>query len=172
MHLDDVQIRLIILYALKSFRISMTEENLQDVLVQNGILDYFTMMDFVFDMQRMGMIETVKIEGKRCYGITKKGEELTSLFDDKIPLSIRESILDSGEDIVKNIGREHEIIADIVAVDVRKFLARCGIYDMGTPLLELNIFAGSRKNAESIAARFKKDAAQLYKIILEKIVEQ
>ncbi|MCK9478154.1 MAG: DUF4364 family protein [Firmicutes bacterium] len=171
MHLNDVQIRLIILYALKSFRVSMSVENLQEVLVQTQILDYFTMMDFVFDMQKMGMIETVDIEGKKCYDITEKGEELTSMFDDKIPLSIRENILDYGEAIVKNIGREHEIVADIVAVDVRKFLARCGIYDMGTPLLEINVFAGSRKNAEEIAARFKKDAAQLYKIILEKIIE-
>ncbi len=171
MYFDDVQIRLIILYALKSFKISMTVENLQEVLVYSEILDYFTLMDFIFDMKSMGLIKTVLIEGIMCYDITDKGEELTSLFNDKIPLSVREHILDSGETALKNINREHEIIAKAVPVDVRKFLAKCGIYEMGMPLLELNIFAGSRKNAEEIVNRFKKDAAGLYKIILEKIVE-
>ncbi|NLB80406.1 MAG: DUF4364 family protein [Clostridiaceae bacterium] len=171
MYFDDVQIRLIILYTLKSFKTTMSEENFQDVLVFSGILDYFTLMDFVLDMEKMGLINSVTVDGKKCYDITNKGEELVALFNDRIPLTVREDIFDTGEQTLKNINREHEIVTDIVAVDVRKFLAKCGIYEMGTPLLELNIFAGSRENAEEIVNRFKKDAAALYKTILEQIVE-
>ena len=38
MYYDDVQIRLLILYTLKAFKISMTVEHLQEVLVWSGLL--------------------------------------------------------------------------------------------------------------------------------------
>ncbi len=171
MHYDDVQIRLIILLTLKSFEISMPEEHLQEVLVWSDILDYFTMMDFIYDMQKLEMITSVEIEGKTCYDITQKGRELVNLFKDKIPASIRDRILDNAEKKLGSIERGREIIADIVPIDTRKYLAKCGIYERGVPLLEVNLFAGSRHCAEEILKRFKKDAADLYKTILEKIVE-
>jgi predicted transcriptional regulator len=171
MYFSDVQIRLIILYALKAFEISMPVEKLQEVLVWSGIIDYFTMMDFLLDMKSMGMIKDIEIEGSTCYDITEKGEGLASMFNDKIPLSVREHILDSARQVLDNIERGREIVADIMPVDTGQFLAKCGIYERGTPLFEVNLFAGSRKNAKEIAERFKKDAAQLYKIILERIVE-
>lgn len=171
MYYDDVQIRLIILFALKTFEISMPQEHLQEVLVWSDILDYFTMMDYIYDMQNIGMITTVEIEGKTCYDITQKGIEMVNLFKDKIPPSVRDRILDNAEKTLSSIERGREIVADIVPIDTRKYLAKCGIYERGVPLLEVNLFAGSRHSAEEILRRFKKDAADLYKTILEKIVE-
>lgn len=171
MYFDDVQIRLIILYTLKKFKISMTEEMLQELLVWNGILDYFTMMDFLFDMERLEMVKTLTIEDKVCYDITSKGEELVEMFSYRIPLSIRDDIEERAEETLDKIERGHEIVADIVPIDRHKFLAKCGIYERGIPLLEVNLFAGSRKSAEGILERFKEGAGELYKTILEKIVE-
>jgi len=37
--------------------------------------------------------------------------------------------------------------------------------------MEVNLFAGSRKHAEAIAKRFETESSKLYKIILEKIIE-
>ena len=171
MYFDDVQIRLIILYALKSCKISMSEEMLQEVLVWNGILDYFTMMDFLLSMEKMEMVRTLTIEDKLCYDITPKGEEMVEIFSYEIPFSIRDTISEATDEILNRLGREHEIVADIVPIDHHKFLAKCGIYERNIPLLEVNLFAGSRKSAQSIAERFKAEAGKLYQIILEKIVE-
>jgi DNA-binding PadR family transcriptional regulator len=171
MYYDDVQIRLLILYTLKAFKISMTVEHLQEVLVWSGLLDYFTMMDFLLDMKGLGIIETIDIEGESRYNITDKGEELVRVLKEEIPINVRIIISDKAEQALNKIERGREIVADIVPVDMRKYLAKCGIYERGTPLLEVNIFAGSRKNAEEIASRFKKDAGEIYKIILERIVE-
>lgn len=63
------------------------------------------------------------------------------------------------------------IRTDIVPIDDKKFMAKCGIYEFGTPLMEINIYAGSRQSAETMAERFKTQSSSLYKTILEKIVE-
>ena len=171
MYLDDVQIRLSILYTLKCFKISMTEGNLQEALVWNDILDYFTMMDYLLDMQKLGLVSTVTIEGRLRYDITKKGHETLQMFRDKIPGSVRDKIYKLAEKHLALLERGREIVADIQPIDEKKFLAKCGIYEFGMPLMELSIFAGSRKHAEEIAKNFEKQAATLYKIILETIIE-
>ena len=171
MYLDDVQIRLSILYTLKCFKISMTEGNLQEALVWNDISDYFTMMDYLLDMQKLGLVSTVTIEGRLRYDITKKGHETLQMFRDKIPGSVRDKIYKLAEKHLALLERGREIVADIQPIDEKKFLAKCGIYEFGMPLMELSIFAGSRKHAEEIAKNFEKQAATLYKTILETIIE-
>lgn len=171
MYLDDVQIRLIILYTLKCFKISMTEGNLQEALVWNEIIDYFTMMDFLIDMEKMGMVSTVTIEGALRYDITKKGHETLDYLKDRIPISVRDKVYDLAEKALTKMERGREIVADIQPIDERKFLAKCGVYEFGMPLMELSIFAGTRKHAEEIAKRFENQAGILYKNILETIIE-
>ena len=171
MYLDDVQIRLSILYTLKCFKISMTEGNLQEALVWNDIIDYFTMMDYLLDMQKLGLVSTVTIEGRLRYDITKKGHETLQMFRDKIPGSVRDKIYKLAEKHLALLERGREIVADIQPIDEKKFLAKCGIYEFGMPLMELSIFAGSRKHAEEIAKNFENQAATLYKTILETIIE-
>lgn len=172
MHLDDVQIRLIILYALRCFKVSMSEENLQEMLVWTDVLDYFTMLDFLFDMQKLELVSTVVVENVTRYDITKKGAEMVKMFKDKIPKSVRDNIYEIADEKLSKMARGREIAADILPIDEKKFLAKCGVYEFGVPLLEINLFAGNRKHAEEIAKRFEKEAAQLYRIILEKIIEE
>lgn len=149
----------------------MTEGDLHKALVWNEILDYFTMMDFLLDMQNLGMVSTVTIESTLRYDITKKGHETLEMFKDKIPKSVRDKIYDLAEAELLKLERGREIVADVEPIDERKFLAKCGIYEFGVPLMELSIFAGNRKHATEITEKFEKNAATLYKNILDTIVE-
>lgn len=171
MYLDDVQLRLTILYTLHCFKISMTEEMLMDTLVFSNLVDYFTMVDFLLDMQKLGLVSTVAIEGKTRYDITEKGKQTLAMFKKDVPKSVRDNIYDQAEASLSKLARGREIVADIQPVDDKKFLAKCGIYESGVPLIELNLFAGSRKQAKDLAKKFEKEAGQLYKIILERLIE-
>lgn len=171
MYLDDVQTRLTILYTLKCFKISMTEGNLQEALVWSEILDYFTMMDFLLDMINLGLASTLTIENETRFDITEKGEETLNMFRDKIPASIRDRIYRLAEKELNKLAMGREIIADIQPIDDKKFMAKCGIYEYGIPLMELNLFAGTRKQAEELAKKFEDMAPDLYKNILDKVVE-
>lgn len=171
MRLDDVQIRLVILYALKHFKISASVENLQEILVWQDIIDYFTMVDFLLDMEKLGMVTTVTVENVVRYDITEKGDKTVSMFKNKIPMSLRDKIYFKCDEMVSDMAKGRSIAADIVPIDDRNFMAKCGIYEFNTPLMEINIYAGTREQAEAIAERFKTQSSSLYKTILEKIIE-
>ena len=169
--LSDTQIRLIILFAIKSFKISMSAEYLQEVLVWQKIVDYFTMHDFLLDMQGMELISTVVIDGETRYDITEKGLETVDMFNNKIPPSMRKRIYDKCYELLLMIRRGRTLVTDIEPIDDERFMAKCGVYEHGVPLIELKIYAGSRKHAVAIADKFKEKSGELYGIILEKIVE-
>ncbi len=171
MYLDDFQIRLSILYTLKCFKVSMTEGDLQSALVWNDIIDYFTMMDYLLDMEKIGLVSKISINGYIRYDITKKGHETVTMFKDQIPFSIRDKIFTLADAHLSKLERGREIVADIVPVDERKYLAKCGIYEFGMPLMELSVFAGTRKHAEEIAQKFEEESAAIYKTVMEKIIE-
>lgn len=172
MYLDDVQVRLVILYTLKCFKISMSEGDLQEALVWEDLVDYFTMVNELLGMQGIGLVTTVTVEGVQRFDITKKGHETLQMFKDQIPYSVRDKIYNLAEKALSKIARGREIVADIQPIDEKKYLAKCGVYEFGVPLMELNIFAGTRKHAEAIARRFENEAGQLYKLILERIIEE
>lgn len=149
----------------------MTEGDLQSVLVWNEFMDYFTMMNLLLDLQKSELVSTVTIEGYIRYDITRKGHETLGMFKDQIPFSIRDKIFTLADAHLSKLERGREIVADIVPVDERKYLAKCGIYEFGMPLMELSIFAGTRKHAEEIAKKFEEESANIYKTVLEKIIE-
>ncbi len=170
-YLDDVQIRLLILFTLKYFNVSMTIENMQDVLVYDNIIDYFTMMDFVFDMQNLSLISTYELKGQTRYDITMEGEEMLKMFADKIPNHIKNKVIASMNNILSNLNAPRQIMCGVVSIDISKYCAKCGIYERGFPLFELNLLAGSHKEATRIAARFKTMAAEMYTKLIEELAQ-
>ncbi len=170
MYFSDVQIRLIVLYTLKTFNISMTLENFQDVLVFDGPLDYFTLMHFLFDTQKLGLISTYELEGKTRYDITPHGEETLGLFVDKIPPAAIKHIGRAVAETRHNIDISQQINATVVPIDIGKFCAKCGIYERGLPLFEINFMAGGENEAALIAERFRSNAESLYADFVEKLL--
>ena len=172
MRYNDVQLRLLILYTLKSFQISMSEYYLQEVLVWSGILDYFTMMDSLYDVMDSKLVETVEIEGETRYSITPKGEEMAEMFKNEIPSSVRSKIRDFADDALDKIERGREIIAEIVPLDRKKYIAKFGMYERQVPFFEVSLFAGTKETAEEVLENLKKYSADIYKLILERIAER
>jgi len=172
MYLDDVQVRLTILYTMRCCKITVSEEIFQEIIVYQDIMDYFTMMNCIYELENMGMLKTIMIDNQKRFDITSKGQSSVLMFKNKIPLSIRDKIYDKAYQINQRVARGREISTDIVPIDEKKYLAKCGIYEWGTPLLEVSVFAGSKKNATDIAKKFEKSASKIYKVILENMIEE
>ena len=145
MILDDVQVRLIVLYTLRCCKITASEEIFQEIIVYQDIMDYFTMMNCIYELENMGMIKTIMIDNQKRFDITSKGQSSVLMFKNNIPLSIRDKIYDKAYQINQRAAKGREVATDIVPIDEKKYLAKCGIYEWGTPLLEVSVFAGSKK---------------------------
>ena len=145
MYLDDVQVRLTVLYAIRCCKVSVSEDMFQELIVYQNVMDYFTMMNCVYELEKMKMVKSMVIDNETRFDITKKGLSSVVMFKDKIPLSIRDKIYDKAYELNQRAARGREISADIVPIDEKRYMAKCGIYEWGTPLLEVSVFAGRKE---------------------------
>ena len=167
----DLLEKSVILYTLWKFRISMTEEHLFIVILENNIMDYMTYMSQLKLLVEERYAAESTIENKTRYTVTKKGMEFAEMFTKDIPPSIKALIDTSIKKILDNYGRLPEIKAITSALESGKFTAKCGIYEWNQPLLELNVTVGTRLQAEGVTKKFREDSAEIYKSILEMILK-
>ena len=171
MYLDDIQVRLTVLYAMRCSKTTVSEEMFQEIIVYQEIIDYFTMMNCIYELEEMEMVKVLNVDGEKRFDITKRGLNTVTMFKDKIPLSIRDKIYDKTYEINQRVARGHVFATDVVPIDDKKFMAKCGLYELGTPLMEVSVFAGSKKSAQEVTKKFEKNATKIYKLILENMVE-
>ena len=167
MYVNDVQAKLIILYALNCFKIAMTDEQLFQTLLENEIMDYFTFTHYLTDLIENDYITTAVIEDTKRYNINPKGTEAIALFAPKIPAAIINKIDKEIEDILAGYSKLNDVRATTTAINERRFVTKCGIYERNTPLLELNITIGDRYQAEKFAKHFRANAQEIYKGIFD-----
>ena len=167
MYVNDVQAKIIILYTLRRFKIAMTDEQLYRTLLENEIMDYFTFSHYLADLIEHDYITTVVIEGAKRYNINPKGIEAVELFAKKIPAAIIDKVDREIEDILESYSKLNDIRAKVDAINERRFVTKCGIYERNTPLLELSLTVGDRYQAEKFAKDFRSNAQEIYKGIFE-----
>ena len=145
MYLDDVQVRLTVLYAIRCCKVSVSEDMFQELIVYQNVMDYFTMMNCVYELEKMKMVKSMVIDNETRFDITKKGLSSVVMFKDKIPLSIRDKIYDKAYELNQRAARGREISADIVPIDEKAVYGKVRNLRMGYAPFEVSVFAGGKK---------------------------
>lgn len=166
-NLSDLETQLIILYSLMQFKLSMTQEQLNKIFVESGLIDYFILMHYVTNLAEMEYITSVAIDGEVRYIIEESGIEMVSMFEKKIPIAMKAKL----DYEVRKIREEHfkntQIRTKIVPLDEQMYMTQCGIYEQDLPIMEVNITVGSRSLADRIVKNFNEDATEIYKCVYE-----
>lgn len=167
MSFGDVQIKLIILHVVSKFKAGISQSNLIEVLVCEELLDYFTLMQYVVDLNENGYISNSAIKKEQYYSIEIRGREVLEMFDDNISWSIRQKVDEKINLILDSFSRQTDIRTKVTQCSRRHFVASCGIYEWNVPLMELNLTLGSRDQAEKMASYFKKYAGDIFSEIFD-----
>lgn len=167
MSFSDVRIKIIILYVISRFKAGISQSNLIIVLVCEELLDYFTLMQCVVELNEGGYISKKTIRKEPYYSIETTGTEVLEMFGDNIAWSIRQMVDGKIEPILDSFSKQTDIRTRVTQCSQRHFVASCGIYEWNVPLMELNLTMGSREQAEKMAAYFKRYAGNIFAEIFD-----
>ncbi len=162
---DSVLIQFIILYTLYNADMPLGYDDLLNLVLDNCNISYPDFQLALDNLVTTGHITaSLESERRQVYGITKKGENTSDFFRQIVPVYIREPISESIKRLFIDKRRREAVRSDIVPVGTRgDYRVECALYDDDkTQLMELNLFAGARDDAEKMARRFKKDCAEIY----------
>ena len=153
--LDDTQNRLLLLYAFYKIG-KVTGIQMMRFLLDCEImsyLDYILMLPLLLEN---GMLEEIHEDEERLYAITDSGIEAVNLFENRIPFSRRENVLQHAEDYRRQFQKEQSFQAEIVpSPDKDGFLVNGRILEAGEELFSYTLYAPTREIARTIVKNWR-----------------
>lgn len=168
---DMVMIQYIILYTMASAERVMTHSQLSDLILENCNINY---ADFLIALDNLCQIDCVRVfnSGDVQYcELLPKGVESSEFFSGSIPIYIKEPIKKSIAPFFKEEELKKSVRAELTPINENEYFADCGIYEGNTPLMQLSVYAGSRKMAADMLRKFKKDPESFYRMIMSALSE-
>lgn len=157
---DDIQ--LLLCYVLSSADAPMPRDMLMDIVVGNGMANFFETTEALEGLLTTG---SVTQDADELVSITDAGREAAGTLCSRLPLTLRER---SAKLAVQAMARRrHEMETDVTVADLsRGCTVTCTIPDGDSPLMTLSLKVGDRLQADWIRDRFVDDPSLLYRSVL------
>jgi len=165
---DQVKIQYIILYTLNEANRIVTHDQLTSLVLDKCNIPFTEFRIAVDNLEKIGHIRVFSPDEKETYiELLPLGKEANSFFHKKIPTYIKGLIKDYIKPFFREEVIKRSVKGELLPLNEKEFMADLGVYDGNTPLLEIKIYAGTRKYANSMIREFKRDPQKVYETVLE-----
>lgn len=157
----DDEIRLIMLYAIRHLP-PCTGLQLQQVLFECNEMNYFDMMIALNELCANGQANREKKDNDYTYSITPAGEEVLSLFGNRVPASIRQYIEEHEADIRQKFLDQEHYPTVIRKMKNGEYLVCMSVVEPSGVPIQLILSAPTYACAAEFASNWPKKAPSLY----------
>lgn len=155
-------VKLAIMYIIDRFGTPLAENILNEVAVGECDINYFLLMQCLYELKNIAFIETTEYENQQCLRITEKGSQALSMFTAKLPFSVRSLLHEAALKAKEQQKRDREFNCDIVPINDMEYMVKV-IYKEGkTNLLDINLYAGNKEQALKLCDRIWDNKQRLY----------
>lgn len=172
MFLEHDEMKFAILYTLKKYVEPITMTELCDILTwEKQVMNYFDLALMLNELIEDGFVDSKFYRNERAFMLSEKGEETNSFFFERIPPSIRSKIADEiSQRKYEEQYNPNVVSTEVIPVAPHQYMAALSMLDANVPMLELKIHTGSRAESEQAAKILKKEADNIYKDIIKRIL--
>ncbi|WP_315108208.1 DUF4364 family protein [Clostridium intestinale] len=169
--LELAENKLILLYIVKNIKYPVTKTQLTDLVLETSFINYFTLQQYIDDLDTSGFIEYQYINEKHYIQLTDKGDNVLTFFGDRISKS-KIAILDSY--IVEkreSIKKELTIHSDYTPDDNNSFIVTLKALENNSLLIDLKLSVGSKKQAIDLCSKWKENSSEIYTKIINSLIQ-
>ena len=76
--------KLLMLYVLKSIKDPISNTQLTEIILENSFINYFTLQQYLSELDESNFVEYHEANDKKLLILTEKGDNVLSLFKDRI----------------------------------------------------------------------------------------
>jgi hypothetical protein len=168
---DTDSAKLLICYLLYKIEKLIEAQQLYDIAVGSGIINYFCYNDAIESLLKN---ETITIEkndgGRECYINTDKGIVYAKNFRTYVPKSMREKIIRTAMKYLAKIKIENEVKIEYIPLE-KGYHVHFRCLDIGDDLLDMKIFAPDLTQAHFLGERIMRNPAGLYAKIVSSALD-
>lgn len=162
MNVDDVQAKIAVLYPFTKFKPALKLEELQYIVTETGVLDFFTFMHYFYDLLEHDYLKEVTIGSEKKYDIEPKGKEAVEFFRNVLPTEVKVKLRGAVESVASGYEKGSDVRASVTPAE-KGYIMKCGLYEWNQPMMRFEISVGDKRTAQAMADYFKANPTSVYK---------
>ncbi len=158
------EIRILVCYLVTSVPGPLSENDLVDIIVENGLANYFEVTDAIAEMGQKGNI-VLAGENPRTYTAGESAQIISKQLDFELPPSVREKALCAAINLLDRAKRERENTVDIVP-EQHGFRVTCHVSGGEEDLMSFSLSVPDAAQAEIVRKNFQDSPETVYRMLL------
>ena len=168
--LELAENKLLLLYILHQIGLPISNNQLTQIILENGFINYFTLQQYLSDLKSSNFIEYSEKDGRQRLTITEKGSKVLALFQNRISQP-KVSIIDTYlKDHILNIKREVTVFSDYTIESDNTCVVNLKVTENDFILLDIKINVPSKKHAAQLCSKWKSNSSKMYNEILKTLL--
>lgn len=163
--------KLIILFMLNNIKLPMTNTQLSDFILSKEYTNYFSLQQSLSELTDTDLVRTEEVQNSTRYFITDSGKKTLFYFENRVPDSIKEEIIEFLKKNKYKLRNEVEITAEYIPEINGEYTIHCLAKENDTVLIELKFNVISKEQALEMCANWKKNSHDIYSKILSELMK-
>ena len=162
------EIKLLVCYLLKTLKRSLTRTQLNEILSEYSVANYFEVNGAVSELISGGQVISEIADGDELITLTAKAELDVAAIEKTLPRSVREKSVAAA---IKVLSRERiikESNVEILPLD-HGFHVKFTVMDMDTELLKITVYVPDESQIETVKNNFFNNAVSIYSDIISSL---
>jgi len=167
---DVVVLNVLICYLLKKISGTVEKEQLYEIAVSTGIVNYFSYNDSMYYLLENGHIKEVREDGKDLYVLTRKGEICAEKLRDYVSKSCRDRLVLSAIKYFVKQKYEQEVKIDYIPAENGGYYTHVRCEDKTADLMDLKLFAPDLTQAKFLGEKIMLNPVDFYGKIMKLVL--
>ena len=163
---DKNDIKIFILYLLRNIGYPLDFVTINDIVVQDGFVNYFDFTECFAELLETGNVEEIRVDGEEKYAITEQGKHVADTLQSKLMHMIRDRSLKSALRLLSFRKRGAAIQCDVRAVADGKFEMICEVVDRHEEVMHLKVLLDDEAQARRMQYQFTSKPEVVYRGIM------
>lgn len=162
--------KLLLLYILDKVQHPLTNQQINQLVLENDIMDYFMLQQFLGELKDSSFI--IEEDGKKskiCH-ITDKGKNTLDYFNNRIPNHQKSGIDKILEKKKEELKQRSEIKADYIETQENEYMVKLSMIEDSITIISLKLNVATLKQAKEICEKWKKNPDDIYKKIIDAVI--
>ncbi len=159
-------IKIFILYLMRNVGYPLDFPNINDIVVQDGLVNYFDFAECFAELLETGNIEEIKSNGESLYRVTEQGRQVADSLQSDLMMMIREKSLRSALRLLSFKKRGSRIKYDYKERPDGGYDFQCIIIEANSEIMNLTFMVDNKKLLDRIIYNFENKPEIIYRGIL------
>lgn len=164
--------KILILFLVDKMEVPISDNKLTEFILDSNYMNIFRLRECLHELEESNYIEKTTDNSTARYFITEAGMQALDHFHKQLPTVIKNNIVKFVDENRSAIRRDYEITTQIFPDDSGEYVVRCGAYDNGDMLMELNITVYSHRDARIICNNWKTNVNSIFNTIITEITKE